>query len=283
MIGLESVDAALAIRVTSVVLAAHVLLSSAEHIVTRDRFDDGNILSWNVSKLRIRNIKLGAAVEPLLRPPRFRWLLGLQFLAGVTLAASALFWRVSPVVLLVIVLADVGIAFRHQGGLSGDYHMSLVVAVGLFVATLFPAGSTLQFVGLLFIAVQSILSYFIAGVSKLVSEQWRSGEAPVGVLSTDSWGYVPLYEFLSGRPAAAKTVSWSVIVFECLFPVVLVAQFPVALGFVGGGVLFHGANAAFMRLNGFFLAFGASYPAVLYLNGVVREAFLSGWGLTVLP
>jgi hypothetical protein len=283
MIGLESIDAALAIRVASVVLAAHVMLISAEHLVTRDRFDDGNVLSWKVSKLHVRGSKLTAAMEPLLRPPRFRWLLGLQFIAGATLAASAIFWQASAVALFVIVLVDVGIAIRHQWGLSGDYHMSLVVAVGLFVATLFPAGSRLQFVGLLFIAVQSILSYFIAGVSKLVSEQWLSGEAPVGVLSTDAWGYVPLYEFLSARPRAAKAVSWSVILFECLFPVVLVAQLPVALGVVGGGVLFHSANAAVMRLNGFFLAFGASYPAVLYLNGVVREALLSGWGFTVLP
>jgi hypothetical protein len=70
----------------------------------------------------------------------------------------------------------------------------------------------------------------------------------------------------AGEPQLRRRLAtaWSVIAFESLFPLAILAGPKGALVFLGIGVMFHLANAAVMGLNNFVWAFTATYPAVHY-------------------
>ena len=66
-------------------------------------------------------------------------------------------------------------------GLDGSYHMNIIVIVSLFLYSLFPYESFEAILCIYFIGVQGILSYFIAGLTKIQGKMWRNGEAVIGI------------------------------------------------------------------------------------------------------
>lgn len=269
-------DIDLVLQVMIFITGAHTVLNSLEHISTRDRFGEDGILNWNVSKLYVRAANpLAPLFEPILRYPRFRLLLFARLLSGLALASAvalaaagrdALLWTIAPWLLLFVFFTTVCSCFRHQAGLSGDDHMSLVVTAGLFVATAFPDGSFAQLAAVVFIAVQVTLSYFIAGVHKLFSTTWRDGSALEGVMSTKTWGHSGLHALFQRYPRVNLLAAWTIIGFEVLFPLWLLTSPDVTVLFLAVAFVFHVGNAVFMGLNGFLVMFPAAYPAVYYTS-----------------
>jgi hypothetical protein len=139
-----------------------------------------------------------------------------------------------------------------------------VIAVSLFLASIVPgdAGWTLA---LWFIGAQSCLSYVAAGIAKLASAEWRSGQAIAGIMRTEMYGNAWLHRLATSRPGLGRALAWAVMLFESLFPVALVGPIELTAALLGAGLTFHLANAGFMGLNLFFFAFVAAYPAVLFL------------------
>lgn len=261
-----------AIRVMVFLVGVQVLISSLEQLYTRDRFADDGLLNWEVSKRFVRTSGLLAPfAERLLGPPRFRLLLIARLALAITISVTALFGRVSWVLLLLLFATHLGIVYRQMAGLSGAFQMQLVLVPGLILAALFPDGSLVQTAAILFIAAQSVLSYLIAGASKLVSSDWQTGSAIAGVFSTEVWGDERIYHLLQRYPYLNVVGAWLVIAFECLFPIVLFVDPQWTVVVFAAGILFHGFNAVFMGLNKFVIAFPATYPAVYYANQVVRS------------
>lgn len=260
------------VRLILGIYSLHILLSSAEFISTLQRYATGGILSWRVSKLRIERSRITGVLTSLLKPPRFQYLLYGRVLAGAFLLTASVLDSLSlfvTVSLLFVFVSDIAIFVRHQGGLSGDNHISVVLSLGLAVATAVPEGTLLYTASLLFIAVQALLSYFIAGVLKLSSDTWRDGTALLDTFSTRTWGHEWMYRQLTSSRLFCLSGAWLVIVFESLFPLVFIAPEQLTVVFLVSGVLFHLSNALFIHLNGFLIAFPATYPAIVHINNLL--------------
>ncbi|ELZ67208.1 hypothetical protein C5B91_10440 [Haloferax sp. Atlit-10N] len=255
-----------ATRVMALLIGVHTVLKSAEQLATRGRFEPDGVLNWDVSRLFAESGPASKVVVPLITYPRFRWVLGCRLLAGAAVGVTAAFGMPSPLGLLVVLFTDVCIVFRCQGGLSGDFQMATIVTFGVLLVTLAPQGSVLSRAAMAFVAAQAVLSYAIAGLSKAMSDEWRDGTAVLGVFATNNWGNGRVFRFLDRYPRLTQVGSWGVIAFECAFPLVLLRPIELSVGLLSLGVLFHVFNAAFMGLNGFLLAFPATYPAVLYVH-----------------
>lgn len=122
-----------------------------------------------------------------------------------------------------------------------------------------------------FLGFQSILSYFVAGVAKVVSPAWRDGSALTGILRTRTYGERHLYNFFNARPRLNTFVSRSVAVLETVTPLLLMLpdrHRRLGIASLGG---FHLANARVMGLNRFFWAFAGTHPAVDHLGHSVRS------------
>lgn len=268
------------VRSMVAILSLHIVLTSAQFYSKRDMYREGGVLSWRVGRYHVESSILGRLLSSIIREPCFPLLLLVRLVVGLSLGVLAVIGVVSSLLLLSLFVLDVAVIMRHHGGLSGDLHMALVLSAGLTVASLSSLGSTLFVMAMGFIAIQAILSYFMAGGMKIVSQIWRHGTAVREIFGTRTWGNERLYAVLDRSPALCLLGAWSVMLFEVFFPIVLVVDQRFVHVFLAVGVLFHLSNAVFMRLNGFLIAFPASYPAVVYVNDLLTSwlAFSIGLG-----
>ena len=153
-----------------------------------------------------------------------------------------------PVLIAIMWLTTWGIAIRWRGTFNGGSDaMTFLILSAWLLSSWVPY---LAPICLLYIAIQLILSYFVAGISKLVSPQWRTGQAPQYFLAQSGWAITPAFGFF---------MAWAVLAFECLFPLAVFAPIPfLILAFV-----FHVLNAYLFGLNRFAFAWLAAYPALI--------------------
>jgi len=168
-----------------------------------------------------------------------------------------------------IVMISFLLTVRSTYGRDGADQMLFLTFTTITVAHAF-GSAVARDLALWFLAAQACLSYLTAGVAKLASPIWRSGAALPGIFGTDIYGHAWVRNLLARYPVLVKTGSWSMISFECVFPLALVGVPALTVTLIVAGATFHVATAVFMRLNTFLWAFIATYPAVLYCSGVVR-------------
>lgn len=114
-----------------------------------------------------------------------------------------------------------------------------------------------------FIAAQLVLAYFVSGFTKLFGPEWTNGTALERVMRTHTYGDETFYRILRRYPGLGELLSHVTVAVETLFPLLALnrhTRLP-ALAMMGG---FHVANAHFMGLGRFMLAFVGTYPTVLH-------------------
>jgi len=122
---------------------------------------------------------------------------------------------------------------------------------------------------LYFIAAQALLSYFAAGISKISNAKWREGSALQSILNTATYGHVRAAALLNRRPWLGGFVGWSVIFVELVFPVALIAPPGVLIALLFAGAMLHLGTAVLIGLDTFFWAFTATFPAIIFVHGVL--------------
>ena len=156
--------------------------------------------------------------------------------------------------------------FRWRGAFNGgsDF-MTLVGLTGLLLAQGVGAWTDMTHgwrVGLWYVTLQSLTSYFVSGWVKLMRPEWRSGEALPAFLDTGIYGPLP-QDSVFRRPAVARLVAWSFTVWEGCFPLALLdVRLAAVFCVVAAG--FHFLVFYFFGLNRFFWAWLVTFPAVLY-------------------
>lgn len=169
---------------------------------------------------------------------------------------------------LALLSSSAWLVVRSRGPVGGGSDsMFFQVQLGLFFASLGFANPLLIKIGLGWIAAQSVLSYFLAGLAKLKNAGWRNGVALQNLFSSDG-----PYVLWSGVRGLAKLKSlcallgWGAVLFELAFLAVLVLPTEGKWVFLGLGLTFHLANAVVLGLNRFVWAWTATYPALLYFQ-----------------
>lgn len=235
--------------------ALALVLQSLELLQLRRAFADDGVWRWSI----LRDEQAG-----LLLP--LRWVLALllpyRAFVGLLVARivlAALFSLGHGLLALPLLLSQLLVCARFRGTFNGgsDY-MTVVLLLGTSVAAL-PGAAR---VGLGYICVQLVMSYFIAGITKLRQPAWRSGSALATFLRSPRYA-APAWVGSAATPGLALVASWSVMVFEVGFPWALTGL-TTAWCAALLGVGFHLANAVVFGLNRFLFAWTAAYPALLY-------------------
>jgi hypothetical protein len=140
--------------------------------------------------------------------------------------------------------------------------MGLVLLSGLSVAAWWPEHTS---TALIYIGVQSTLSYLIAGAAKLWRARWRTGAALLSFFAKTSPYDVPRgFEALLGRAHFARGVSWLTILFELSLGAALFDS-KWLLVWMSAAIAFHFLNFVAFGLNRFWWVWISSYPALIYL------------------
>jgi hypothetical protein len=250
-----------------IIVAIGIAIDSLEILYSRHEYTSQGILSWDILKLDSRFVLTGRSAwvfRCLLGSPGYLVLISFQLLLAVAIIAHV------PETLLPLCLTGIlGIKLLSHlrnvhGGLDGSDQMQIIIFSSLAVFY-WVTDLEARMIALWFIAAQSMLSYFAAGIAKLASPIWRSGDAIVGIMATDHYGNQLLSQLLRKNHHLAAIVCWSVILFECLAPTLVFAGPTSCLVFLGCGFIFHSVIAVMMGLNTFLWSFGATYPAVIFL------------------
>jgi hypothetical protein len=257
---------------TRFLLAGWCIISTLEWVANRALFANEEILSGEVMVLRMGRLFQKPVAGLLFGKRSIDVVLGLRICAATLLAA----WSnltVTAVCLFTIALASWFITIRTGIGGDGSDQMGYIASIGTLIATVgvLRNDSLVVFAGILLVAGQTTLSYFVAGFAKLISPTWRNGIALCDLLNTYSHGHSTVEAMLI-RPRLSLGLCWMVILAETLFPLVLILPPHALYVALGASIAFHFMTAYFMGLNTFVWAFIATYPAVIYLSVFVRRA-----------
>jgi hypothetical protein len=243
-----------------------LVISSLEYLYTLTDYGEGGLFSWKV-------LKLTPKVQPfyhshldlLLGKTGFGILIAIRLAASVALLIQP-DTGATVVFLALIAASSLVVVFRNPVGNDGSDQMNSIICLTLLATFLFK-GAGIGPLGLYFICFQVVISYETAGIAKLISPKWNRGMAIYEIMNTESYGSRTISRWLGNLPPGYTLVfNWNIIVFECLYFLVIFFPYPWYLVFMCWGLLFHLYNAVCMGLNGFFWAFLACYPAIIYVN-----------------
>lgn len=252
------------VNLTVVFVSTGLLIQSLEDLARRDLFSEKGLLCWSVLRHRAPDswIAISSRIGDFVQCRTvFQGILWIRPFAIVLLLSASGFGLPLFIPALIVVALQQTIGSRTLYGLDGFHQMSMIVLISLTIYDL----ATLQeskSLALWFIAAQSITSYFFSGVVKIISPDWRGPSAIQGVFSTQAYGNPLVADFAVKHSSIATIISWSIVVFECIFPVVLVVPSEVAVCMIALAGLLHFSIALTMGLNKFFWAWLSTYPAL---------------------
>jgi hypothetical protein len=180
--------------------------------------------------------------------------------------ASALagFFYPAPTFFAVLFLTNLLICMRFRGTFNGGSDMMAFVVLTGVLITLCSTSEKGQQLGLIYIAIHTLYSYFKAGIVKLIQHDWRSGKALPAFLNRSLFSDVKsISHWLGLKPTLSLFACWIVLVFELaafglvFFPGLAIYYFMAAL-------FFHLMNFLSFGLNRFFWMWLTAWPALLY-------------------
>jgi hypothetical protein len=259
---------------TVMLASTGVFIASVEYLTLNGEFADGGLFSWEV----LRTISRATLCLGTGRPRRViahslfvPAVLGARTFAALLLVVLGHNHALGTACVLTILAASLVMYWRAPLGLDGSDQMSIILFVAVAIHKLFPGDFHIARASLWFIAAQGCLSYFVAGIAKVISPTWRSGEAVRRILGTRTYGTRTAAAFVSGRVGVCAALSWLLMLFECAFPLALAFGKTGFAVFAILGILFHIINAVTMGLNTFVWAFVATYPAIHFCAVSLRS------------
>jgi hypothetical protein len=216
--------------------------------------DWGGMLSTPAAAGAVTSMRLLAGLALLLAP----WNPTLQACAWSAIAASSLFMR-----------------WRRQLGDDGADQMILIMSTAFALSSILHSAPGALEAGAYFVGAQACLSYVVAGVAKLLGPDWRAGNVIPLILATRTYGARRVASFLHRHALPTKILCWGTIALETSFVLAPVLPLPLLIALLAMGAGMHLGIAALMGLNGFFWAFVATYPAIVFLNQGVHHLLVA--------
>lgn len=152
---------------------------------------------------------------------------------------------------------------------GGSDRMGLLILSSLCLVHFIPSIENYIFG---YLALQTILSYFIAGYVKVINPDWRSGQALQDLFRFSAYPATQALRTWAEKPQALLVSSWAAILFELLFPLTLYNQTTLIIGLVTAAT-FHLANTYLFGLNRFFWIWLAAYPSLFWFQDYINSLF----------
>jgi hypothetical protein len=127
---------------------------------------------------------------------------------------------------------------------------------------------------LCYLAAQTVLSYFIPGVTKALNIEWWQGRVLTDILKNSGFPLTRSIRLLANNQVLIKVSSVFVILFELSFPLVLVNQ-QIMLAILVLALIFHLINIYLFGFNRFLWSWLAAYPSLFYFQDLLKQILSS--------
>lgn len=161
-------------------------------------------------------------------------------------------------------LAHLLICIRFRGTFNGGSDMmTFVILTGVLIY--FSSNEErIQKLGLIYIAIHTLYSYFKAGLVKIRHKEWRNGQAAPAFLERSIYlDMRAVSAWLRSRPRLSQFLGLGILTFELSAVLLPVFHFLV-LPYLALAATFHFLNYLSFGLNRFFWIWLTAWPAVLY-------------------
>jgi hypothetical protein len=247
------------------------ILASAELLSLHKVWSRNGLFSWAVTRTCYTSqMRSGSIIflDAVCDDPQYTALLGLEMLCGVALLLN-IFPNHMMYLLLAILFVHLLTFLRNLGTDGADQMQTLLlVSLACYYATPDPL---IKRAAIGFIALQTVLAYFTAGIVKFWSSAWLKGTVLRESLAL-GMGSEAFYKWMPKSSRANQLLCLSVVAYECLFPLSIVLKPSMSLAVLGAGVLLHLTNAFALGLPRFLFTFVAAYPAVFWVTCNVQSA-----------
>lgn len=235
-------------------------IAALELLAVRRAYADDGVFAWPV---------LRRELPPRLRPfvdPLFGYRGTLAIAAAQLGAAAALAVTADPAPAWIAFAAVLLVAIRWRGSYNGGSDAMLLVVLLVVALARTAPGSELAAGAVAYGAAQLVLSYFIAGASKLRDPAWRAGRALPILVALPHYRVPPAAARVLAHPIGTRALAWGMLLFELGAPLALVdARACVAV--LAIAFAFHVANAVAFGLDRFLWTWLAAFPALVAQHG----------------
>jgi hypothetical protein len=244
------------------------LLSAAELLSLREEFRETGLFAWRISRRMIarrygetaaRGLGLLMSYPIVLLIPAIQVLVSLALCADQPASSAALALACGLVSACYAVLTIGGVQGYNGGDAMGKI-IFLTAAIAFGINSKWSAPLALYF-----LTLQLCLSYLTPGAFRLFDRSWHSGRRLRGILRTEAFGRLTLWNFTRSRPWLFGLLSAGIVSFECTFLIAIVLPAPCLWYYLAAGTFFHVTNAIVMGLNTFVWTFVGLYPAVIWV------------------
>lgn len=154
---------------------------------------------------------------------------------------------------------------NHRYGLDGSDQLQETANLLNVFSHVLLEGEDAADLSLRALNAQLAISYVASGAVKLISPEWRSGRALVGVARTRTYGNQQSAVFLERYPIVGKSICWATIAGETFFPIIYLTPSSLSRPLSFLPHLFHLSIGVFMGLPRFYWTFAAAQPALSYV------------------
>lgn len=192
------------------------------------------------------------------------------FAIRIVLSLCLLIGFQTPWICLALVILTLFLLHRFQGPYNGGSDRMGILILCSLCLTNFLAITSLKELAFGYLALQLILSYVISGWVKIINPDWRTGRALTDVFGFSAYPASEAFRNWVNYPRVLFVMSWTVMLFEILFPLALLTQITLYIGLLVAAI-FHFSNACFFGLNRFFWIWLAAYPSLIWLQGRIFQ------------
>lgn len=245
--------------------AVSVFLQSLEMLFMRRGFaDHGGIWSWKILKKEFESLPrpIFLLFDAAFSEKGFTSLLVLRLLFAGLVLLPVFKIEIQGLLMLYLFLSTVLISVRWRGTFNGGSDYMSVLVLGSTGLALMLSGHPWVVRGCAYyIAIQLILSYLFAGFCKVGKRDWWTGKALANFVLNSEYAVPQQFKRFKPDSFFFKMSSWSILIFECSFPVALLDLRICAAYLLMAGI-FHLGVFYIFGLNRFFFAWVAGYPAI---------------------
>jgi hypothetical protein len=256
-----------------------VVIGTLEFLAIAREFSPAGVYSWRILQIPFhasRASRIALWLVPIRDESGIRGLLIIRLIVLGLLFVAPMESLSFTCLMCVLVASNLIFTLRRSIGDDGSDQMFAIILITCLVCVGPHSDDFVLQCGLWFLAGQACLSYCSAGLSKLISPVWRSGDAIYKIFNTGTYGHEAVANLTRNSRCLRLVLCWSVIAVESLFPLALFLPSPYVWGFLIAGALFHFGCAVLMGLNLFVFAFVATYPAIYFVSSHISSRLWGG-------
>ncbi|MCH2226325.1 MAG: HTTM domain-containing protein [Candidatus Caenarcaniphilales bacterium] len=190
-----------------------------------------------------------------------------KFIYSTALLVAALIsaTTLSKWILLILFINRLFILKYFQGPYNGGSDSMSILILSVLCMSRFSTELEWQVYAFGYLALQLLMSYFIAGSVKIMNPDWRNGKALQDLFEFSAYPSSESLRKLSSQATLLLILSWAVILFELLFPLALIHQTSLVIALLLA-FCFHLGMSFIFGFNRFVWTWLAAYPAILWFH-----------------